>query len=141
MEDVTRGEWTISDDPIRLDRTLIHHFLSEESYWASGRPLETVERSIESSLCFGVYRDYLQIGFARVVTDSATFAWVCDVFIVVSERGQGLGTWLMETVLAHPGIAGLRRVLLATEDARAVYERVGFEPLDRPDRFMEIFRR
>ena len=110
-----QGEYTISDDPARLDFDVIHGFLSGESYWARGRSRECVERSIENSLPFGVYRaDGRQVGFARVVTDRATFAWLADVFILPEERGRGLSKWLVECVLAHPELQNLRRWILAT---------------------------
>lgn len=136
-QEVNRGEYVISTDPARLDLNVIHQFLST-CYWAEGIPPEVVRRSVEGSLNFGVYhRDY-QIGFARVVTDRATFAWLGDVFVLDEHRGQGLATWLMQTIVAHPDLQGLRRILLATTDAEKLYEKVGFKPLANPDRFMEI---
>jgi GNAT superfamily N-acetyltransferase len=117
---------------------VIQAFLSQRAYWARGRALETVRRSIENSLCFGVYDGDQQVGFARVVTDYATFAWVCDVFILETHRGRGLSKWLIETVVAHPDLRGLRRLLLATRDAHELYSRYGgFGPLSAPDRWME----
>ena len=132
------GDFEISTDPTRLDRTMIHRFLSEESYWARRIPVEVVNRSIEHSLNFGLYEQGGQIGFARVVTDRATFAFIRDVFLLADSRGRGLGTWLMEVVMDHPDLARLRRVMLATRDAAGLYERLGFQPLARPEIFFAI---
>jgi GNAT superfamily N-acetyltransferase len=136
-----QGEFLISTDPSLLDVPLIHDFLSNRSYWAAGRPLEVVRRSIENSLCFGLYESPgRQVGFARVVTDRATFAWLCDVFVLEEYRGRGLSKWLMECVMGHHALQGLRRVVLATRDAHGLYEQYGFTPLADPSRFMEVFR-
>ena len=132
-----RGAYEISTERDRLDYALIHKFLSESSYWATGRSIETVRRSIEHSLPFGLYHDGLQTGFARVVTDYATIAWIADVFIVEPHRGLGLGSWLMEIVMAHPELQGFRRWALATKDAHGLYEKLGFTPLRWPERWME----
>lgn len=132
-----RGECTISTDQARLDLNLIHDFLTNSSYWAVGRSFETVKRSIENSLSFGLYESEKQIGFARIVTDYATFAWVADVFILEEARGRGLGTWLMEVILSHPELQGFRRWSLATKDAHEIYRRFGFSELKRPERWME----
>src|SRR4051812_10082180 len=105
----TKGEYTISCERARLDLDLVSDFLSNDSYWARGRSRERVERSIENSLPFGLYKGDGQVGFARVVTDYATFAWLADVFVLDSERGRGLGLWLVETVMAHPELGGVRR--------------------------------
>ena len=139
MAEWQQGEYTISDDRARLDFGVIHGFLSGESYWARGRSRERVERSIEHSLPFGLYRaDGRQVGFARVVTDRATFAWLADVFVVAEERGRGLSKWLVECVLAHPELLYLRRWLLATRDAQELYRRFGFHDLkDSPLGWME----
>ena len=129
--------YTISTDKTRLDTGLIHNFLSEDSYWAQDRPYDVVERSIDHSLCFGVYAGTEQVGFARVVTDYVTFAWLCDVFIVESHRGRGLGKRLVETVVAHPDLDGIRLFSLATRDAHELYRRyAGFEPLEVPEKWM-----
>ena len=136
---VRRGADEISTSRDRLDRAVVHAFLAE-SYWSPGIPRETVDRAIAGSLNFGVYRNGLQIGFARVITDGATFAYFADVFVLPDYRGAGLATWLVTTALAHPALTGLRRYLLATLDAHAVYARCGFTPLARPERFMEITR-
>jgi GNAT superfamily N-acetyltransferase len=135
-----RGEYVISTEHERLDLDVVHRFLSEESYWAPGVERELVERSIENSLCFGLYTDGRdgrgQVGFARVVTDRAAFAWLADVFVLPDHRGRGLGKWLVETVLSHPDLQHLRRFFLGTADAHSLYERYGFQPAD-PTRMME----
>ena len=128
----------ISTDPAELDLDWIHPALSERAYWALGRTREQVERSIANSLCFGAYRGDRQVGFARVVTDYATFGWICDVFVDETERGRGIGGRLIEAVVADPRLQGLRRLVLATRDAHELYERHGrFEPLVHPDRWMQ----
>lgn len=132
-----QGEFSISTDRDRLDVRMIHNFLSTESYWAQGRAIETVRRSIENSLPFGLYQGEQQIGFARVVTDYATFAWLADVFVLNTYRGQGLGKWLVEVILAHPELQQFRRWVLATKDAHDLYRRFGFIELKRPERWME----
>lgn len=131
-------DFIISADPSRLDIPLIHHFLSAESYWATGIPLETVELSIQNSLAFGVYEQDKQVGFARVISDRATFAYLADVFILPEYRGLGLAGKLVREVLAHPELTGLRRWLLVTADAHGVYGKHGFTEIARPERFMEI---
>ena len=132
-----RGDYIISTDRSRLDLNVIHNYLSNSSYWATGRSLETIKRSIENSLTFGLYKNERQIGFARIVTDYATFAWVADVFVLDSFRGQGLGTWLMEVILSHPELQGFRRWTLSTKDAHELYRKFGFTELKRPERWME----
>jgi GNAT superfamily N-acetyltransferase len=126
----------VDTDASRLDVPAIHAFLAG-SYWAAGIPVEVVRRAIEGSLCFGLYDDDAQVGFARVITDFATFAYLGDVFVVESHRGRGLGTRLVAEIMAHPRLQGLRRWLLATRDAHALYAGVGFTPLSAPGRFME----
>ena len=127
----------ISTDHTRLDIAYIHRYLSEECYWAIGRSRTVVEKSIANSLNFGVYDDDRQLGFARVVTDYATFAWLCDVFIDAAYRGQGLGKRLVAAVIADPELQGLRNFILATRDAHKLYRQYGgFEPLAAPDRWM-----
>jgi GNAT superfamily N-acetyltransferase len=135
-----QGDFLISTDPSLLDVPLIHDFLANRSYWATGRPLEVVRRSIDNSLCFGLYERGRQVGFARVVTDRATFAWLCDVVVLEAYRGRGLAKWLIGCVMRHPALQGLRRVLLGTRDAHGLYERYGFTPLAEPARFMEVLR-
>ena len=137
VESWERGDYLISTDRSRLDVELIHDFLSRTSYWASGRTLEVVQRSIENSLAFGVYKENHQVGFARVVTDYATFAWVADVFVLTEHRGRGLSKWLMEVMLSHARLQGFRRWILATKDAHELYARFGFIPMHRPERWME----
>ena len=132
-----RGEFEISDDRARLDIKAIHKFLSTETYWATGREIETVQRSIDNSVPFGVYHKGELVGFARVVTDRATFAWLADVFILPEYRGRGLSKWLMEAILAHPELQGFRRWVLATKDAHELYRKFGFQDLKRPERWME----
>ena len=128
----------ISDDRARLDRALIYDFLRDRSYWAQEIAPDIFDRSLENSLCFGVYLDGKQIGFARVVTDFATFAWLADVFVVEEQRGHGYSKRLIAAVLAHPRLQGLRRFLLGTRDAHWLYAEFGFKALAFPERFMEI---
>ncbi len=135
-----RGPYFLSTDSTLFDVALIHNFLAEQSYWAPGIPREVVERSLKNSLCFGLFDESRQIGFARVVTDRATFAWLGDVFVIDAVRGQGLGKWMVESLLTHPDLQGLRRVLLGTRDAHGLYARFGFKPLAEPSRFQEIHR-
>jgi GNAT superfamily N-acetyltransferase len=132
-----RGDYTISTRNERLELPVIHDFISNQSYWGKGRKMEVVQRSIDHSFNFGVYKNERQIGFARVVTDFSTFAWVADVFILSEHRGLGLAKWLMETILAHPSLQGFRRWVLATKDAQALYRQFGFIELKRPERWME----
>ncbi len=131
--------YEISDDKARLDTDLIHGFL-KGSYWSPGVPRAIVERAIRESLCFGVYRGAEQVGFARVVTDKATFAYLGDVFILDAHRGQGLSKRLMAMIAAHPDLQGLRRFMLATKDAHGLYEQFGFRALGSPSTYMEILR-
>jgi N-acetylglutamate synthase-like GNAT family acetyltransferase/predicted metal-dependent hydrolase len=133
-------ELEISTERGRLDVDLIHEFLGKESYWAKNVPRDVVERSIANSLCFGVYRDGKQIAFARVISDFATFAYLADVFVVKEERGKGVSKFLVANILAHPQLQGLRRFLLATEDAQGLYAQFGFEPITHPERYMTIHR-
>ncbi|MBT2556276.1 GNAT family N-acetyltransferase [Hymenobacter sp. ISL-91] len=131
--------FTVSPDPARLDVPLIHQYLSQHSYWGLGMPLETLERAIANSLNFGLYApDGRQAAFARVITDRATFAWLCDVFVLPEYQGQGLGKQLVETIMAHPDLQGVRRFMLATLDAHSLYRRFGFQDLPTPERFLEI---
>lgn len=138
--EVSQGPFTISTDRSRLELQRIHQFLVEGSYWANQRTFEVMQRSTENSLCFGVYNEQQQVGFARVVTDYATFAWLCDVFILPDFRGQGLSKWLVQTVVECPELQSLRRILLATRDAHELYRVYGgFQPLKSPERWMERF--
>lgn len=132
--------YAISSDPSRLDLEVIHGFIAQESYWAKAIPKPLVERMIQNSLCWGVYHEVGQIGFARVITDKATFAYLADVFILPKHRGKGLSKALVATILAHPDLQGLRRWMLVTADAQSLYERFGFKPVPNPERHMEIHR-
>jgi GNAT superfamily N-acetyltransferase len=132
-----RDNFLISTNREKLDRTVIHRFL-ESSYWASGIPRKIVDRCIENSLCFGLYDGDSQIGFARVISDLSTFAYLADVFVLEAARGRKLGIWLIETIMAHPQLQGLRRWMLATADAHGLYRKFGFRQLSRPERIMEI---
>ena len=136
--ETTRENLTISTDSSRLDLDAIYEMLSR-AYWAKGRTREIIARSTQNSLVFGVYDGLRQVGLARVVSDYATFAWLCDVFIHESYRGRGIGKWLVETVLAHPDLLGLRRFLLATGDAHGLYQQYGFHGLKEPEKWMEKF--
>jgi GNAT superfamily N-acetyltransferase len=135
-----RERYRISTDPDRLDRGVIHGFL-RDSYWASGIPREVVDASIRHSLPFGLYESDAMVGFARVITDFATFAYLADVFVLPSHRGRGLAIWLMEVIRGHPELQGLRRWVLATKDAHGLYEKSGFSELADPGRYMEIVDR
>jgi GNAT superfamily N-acetyltransferase len=135
-----QGDYLVSTDPSLLDAALIQDFLANRSYWATGRPLDVVRRSLANSLCFGLYERNRQVGFARVVTDRATFAWLCDVFVLEAYRGRGLSKWLVQCVLEHRDLQGLRRFLLGTRDAHTLYARYGFTPLADASRFLEVFR-
>ncbi len=131
-----RGSLVISTDPARLDLDRICSFLGR-SYWAADRPRAVIERSLRSSLVFGIYDGDRQVGLARVVTDFSTFAWLCDVFLDEAYRGQGIGKWLMATILDHPELRQLRRFLLATRDAHGLYRQFAFVDLNEPERWME----
>jgi GNAT superfamily N-acetyltransferase len=136
--DLPQG-YAISCDPARLDLDVIHGFLAQ-SYWAKSIPKALVERSIRNSLCWGVYHEPVQVGFARIVTDQATFAYLCDVFVLPEHRGLGLSKALVAAILAHPDLQGLRRWNLVTIDAHALYESFGFQTAAQPERYMEILR-
>ena len=131
------GEYSISTDASRFDVDAIHAFLAQ-TYWSPGVPRSVIETSIANSLCFGLFHGTSQVGFARVVTDRATFAYLADVYVLEKHRRQGLAKWLVKTILEHPDLQGLRRFLLATRDAHGLYERFGFRPLSNPSRMMEI---
>ncbi|MDB5224033.1 MAG: N-acetyltransferase [Chitinophagaceae bacterium] len=132
---VTKNEYTISTDKSKIDIDYVHAFLSH-SYWSPGVPMETVKKAMEGSLCFAVYNNKVQIGYARMITDKATFAYLADVFIDENYRGKGLGKWLVKAILAHPELQGLRRILLATKDAHKLYEQLGFTAINNPERYM-----
>jgi GNAT superfamily N-acetyltransferase len=129
--------YSISTDQRRLDAALVHRYLCADSYWARAVPLDVVQRAIRNSLCFGVYRDDLQVGFARVVSDAATFAYLADVFILPGHRGIGLGKRLIAAVMAHPELQDLRRFMLATRDAHGLYRQFGFTEPKNPQLLME----
>jgi GNAT superfamily N-acetyltransferase len=135
----TRDAFLVSTEPSLVDVDVVHRWLTESSYWVPGIPRAIVAHGIEHSLNFGLYvgEDRRQIGLARVITDYATFAYVCDVFVLDEHRGGGLGVWLMECVAAHPELQGLRRWMLGTKDAHGLYEKTGFAPVAAPDRWME----
>ena len=133
-----QGPFLVSDDRTRLDLGVIHGFL-RTAYWSTDVPPDVVARAIEGSLCFGLFEHERQVGFARTITDRATYAYLADVFVLPSHRGRGLGRWLMECVMAHPDLRGLRRFTLVTRDAHELYRTFGFEALSNPDRYMERF--
>lgn len=132
---VTENNFSISTDKSKIDIDYIHGFLSN-SYWSPGVPRETVRKAMHGSLCFGVYENEKQIGYARMVTDAATFAYLADVFIDENFRGKGLGKWLVKIILAHPDLQGLRRIILATKDAHSLYAQFGFVSFATPERWM-----
>lgn len=132
-----KGDLHISTDKTMMDLGFIHAYLSAHSYWAVGIPVSTIQRSIDGSLAFGVFAGAKQIGFARVITDGATFAYLADVFIDEAWRGKGLSKWLMEVIMEHPDLQLLRRWMLATRDAHGLYRQFGFKELLSPDRWME----
>jgi GNAT superfamily N-acetyltransferase len=152
-----RGNFFLSTDPARLDLDVIYNFLTN-CYWAKGIPRELVARSMEHSLCFGIYDESreestilakaakdrtprpVQVGFARVISDFATIAYLGDVFVLESHRGRGLGRWMMECIMQHPALHGLRRCILVTRDAHELYAKVGFAGLKAPERYMELHR-
>jgi N-acetylglutamate synthase-like GNAT family acetyltransferase len=136
--EIRRGEFLISADFSKLQFDRIHRFLSEEAYWSKGIPRAVVEKAAENSICFGVYIHERQIGFARVVTDLATFAWFSDVYIEKEYRGRGLSKSLIEFIMADPQLKNLRRLCLATKDAQSLYEKFGFEVTKTPGYWMEI---
>lgn len=131
--------YKISTDKALLDVDMIYNYLNDESYWAQGIPREKLEKAIANSLCFGVYEADKQVGFARVITDNATFAYICDVFILATFRKKGLSKWLVQTIVNHSDMQGLRRWSLATADAQGLYSQFGFTQIIKPERWMEIF--
>ncbi|SDF74996.1 Acetyltransferase (GNAT) domain-containing protein [Pedobacter terrae] len=136
--EISENGFIFSDQKALLDIEAIHNYLSNESYWAKGIPLATVKRSIENSLCFGIYKDQEQVGFARWITDKATFAWLCDVYVKENYRGLGLSKKMMSFMIFHPDLQGLRRYQLATLDAHGLYEQFGFSAIQNPERQMGI---
>ena len=145
IQEAVKNNFIISTDKRKLNVVFIHDYLCNESYWAKNIPVDVVEKSINGSCCFGLYVNEnanrlvnKQVGFARVVTDYATFAYLADVFIVEEFRGKGLSKWLVEFIMIHPDLQGLRRWLLATKDAHGLYKKSGFLPLDKPERIMRF---
>lgn len=135
-----RESFIVSDDPARLDVDAIHDYLAHDSYWAQEIPRALVERALANSLCFGLYDGSRQVGFARMITDRATFSYLCDVYVLPDYRGKGLGKWLMECVMEHPDLAGHRRMHLVTRDAHELYRPLGFTEVSDPERHMAIVR-
>jgi GNAT superfamily N-acetyltransferase len=133
---IQEDDFVISTDKTKLDIAMIHHYLGKESYWAKNIPVDIVRKSIEGSFCFGIYHHVKQVGFARVITDHATFGYLADVFIIENYRGKGLSKWMMKEIMLHPHLQGFRRWMLATRDAHGLYEKFGFKPLDKPERVM-----
>jgi GNAT superfamily N-acetyltransferase len=139
IQEYKRDEFVISTDPARLDLTLIHDFLANEAYWSPGVSREKVARQMRHSLCFGLYAGDQQIGFARIISDFTTFAYLADVFVTRPYRGQNLGKWLVQTILAHPDLQGLRKFTLNTQDAHSLYRQFGFENDPKPENYL-VFR-
>lgn len=135
-----RGDYTISTDRGRIDVPAVHAFLSQ-TYWSPGIPESVVRRAIAGAICFGIYHGGAQVGFARVITDEATYAYLSDVYVLEAHRGRGLATWMMEVIMSHPALQGLRRFALSTRDAHALYAQFGFQVVANPERQMEIMRR
>jgi GNAT superfamily N-acetyltransferase len=139
ITELTHGDYLISSDRARLDFEAIHAFLTRV-YWCEGISRELVERAARGALCFGVYHPSGQVGFARVVTDAATFAYLSDVYVLEAHRGHGLSRALMGCIMDHPSLQGLRRFVLVTKDAHRLYEQFGFQAVDSPESYMEILR-
>lgn len=133
-----KDNYSISTDKTKLDIKIIHQFLSN-SYWSKGITEVVIKKSIKNCLTFGLYKNDKQIGFAKMITDRATFAYLADVFVIEEHQGKGLGKWFIQCMLSHPDLQGLRRIMLATKDAHALYEQFGFKSLATPDRYMEIW--
>ena len=132
---VTKNQFNISTDKNKINLDYVHRFLTQ-SYWSPGISIQVVKKAMEGSLCFGVYDNDKQVGYARVITDTATFAYLADVFIDENYRGKGLGKWLVKMILKHPDLQGLRRIILTTKDAHKVYEQCGFISITNPERYM-----
>ncbi|GAB2688556.1 GNAT family N-acetyltransferase [Mucilaginibacter koreensis] len=140
MESLPHAGYYISTDKALLNQKAIFKFLKEESYWSQKLTTEKLRIAIDNSLCFGVYRENETVGFARVITDYSNFAYLCDVFIIPEHRKQGLSKWMLQTILEHPALQGMRRFMLATADAHELYRQFGFTELSKPERWMEIYR-
>ncbi|MBN9282993.1 MULTISPECIES: GNAT family N-acetyltransferase [unclassified Flavobacterium] len=136
----TKGDFTISTDKSKLDLEVIHDYLANQSYWSKNIPKERIRKSIANALCFGIYYKDKQIGYAKVVSDFSTMAYLGDVFVLEDYRGQGLSKWLMETIMSHPELTGLRRWILLTSDAHELYKKFGWQPIASPEKWMEIHR-
>jgi GNAT superfamily N-acetyltransferase len=136
--EIEENGFVFSDDKRLLDVAAVHDYLSNHSYWAKGIHLEIVQRSVDNSLCFGIYKDLKQVGFARWITDKAVFGWLADVYVLEAYRGQGLSKKLMSLMLFHPDLQGLRRYMLGTLDAHGLYEQFGFKTIENPERLMGI---
>jgi GNAT superfamily N-acetyltransferase len=139
--EIAEDGFIFSDDVNKLDALAIHDYLSNGSYWAAGIPLETVKRAMEHSLCFGIYKDTVQVGFARWITDRATFGYLADVYVLPEYQGKGLMRKLMSLMLFHKDLQGLRRYMLSTSDAHGLYEKFGFKAIDKPENFMAVVNR
>ena len=137
--EITNGPYLVTTDPERLDLDAVHAYLSR-SFWATGISKELVAKAMTHSLCFGLFHERTQIGFARIVTDHSTYAYLCDVYVLENYQGRGLGKWMVEFVMTHPELQGLRRFQLVTRDAHGLYSRFGFKTPINPERHMEIFR-
>lgn len=135
--EIQRGEILLSNDPNKLDFDIIHQYLCYESYWSFGIPKNVVEKAANGATCFGLYHQQQQIGYTRLISDGATFGYLADVFILEAYRGQGLGQWLISSILTYPPYQGFRRWVLATRDAHRLYEKFGFNSLSRPEVYME----
>ena len=138
---ITKGEFSVSTDREKLDLAFLHGFLSKEAYWCLNIPFDRVKKSVENSLNFGLYHNDRQIGYARVITDYSTIAYLGDVFVISEYRGKGLSKWLMQQVMDHPDLQGLRRWLLLTADAHELYKKFGWLPIAKPEVYMELFNR
>ena len=137
--DISNGAYSVTANRQQIDVEAVHAFLTR-SFWATGISRELVAKSIAQSLCFGLFHRHLQVGFARVVTDSSTYAYLCDVYVLEEHRGKGLGKWMVDFVMKHPDLQGLRRFQLVTRDAHTLYSPFGFDAPANPERHMEIFR-
>lgn len=140
MNEITahRDEFSISNDKAKLDIDAIHEFLSTKAYWSLNIPKEKVQTAIQNSLCFGVYHNEKQIGFARVVSDFSAIAYLGDVFILEEYRGKGLSKWLIENIMKHPNLQGLRRWILLTADAHELYRKFGWTDIEDPTKWMNV---
>jgi GNAT superfamily N-acetyltransferase len=132
--------YVVSTDKALIDFDVVHGYLCKDSYWAQEIPADTLKRAIENTICFGIYKEKRQVGFSRVISDKATFAYICDVFVLPAFRGIGLSKWLVQTIVAHPELQDLRRWSLATLDAHGLYRQMGFVELSKPGNWMEIYR-